>query len=86
MPKTGPARTALEKPRKYEADWEYRIPKAAEGDAGDDDNKQLAGKKRLGKYFVPTERNWGPKPRGTGGKKAKITDAEEAKKADVSKL
>ena len=80
MPAICPARVALEKPRKYEADWTYKIPKAAEGEAGAEDNKQLVGKKRLGKYFVPTERNWGPKPRGTGGKKAKTaTDAEENK-------
>jgi len=29
----------------------------------------LKEKKKLGKYFVATEANWGPKPRATGGKK-----------------
>lgn len=27
------------------------------------------GGKQLRKYFTPTEANWGPKPRATGGKK-----------------
>ena len=78
VPKTGPARTALEKPRKFEANWEFKIPKASEVSAANGDT-QLVGKKRQGKYFVPTERNWGPKPRGTGGKKAK-TEADDAAK------
>ena len=31
------------------------------------------------KYFTPSERNWGPQSRATGGKRAKKdkTDAEE---------
>ena len=32
------------------------------------------------KYFTPTEPNWGPKPRATGGKKAKTQADEEEKK------
>lgn len=71
---TSPARTILEKERTLEADFDYRVP--TEGEKGDE---AKAGKKRLmRKYFVPSEPNWGPKPRATGGKKAKTSPEETA--------
>ena len=61
----------MDKALAYEPDFEYEVP-AQEGQEG-----EQVGKKRLmRKYFTPTEPNWGPKPRATGGKKAK-TAAEE---------
>ena len=79
VPKTGPAKATLEKPRKYEADFDFRPPKKVAGEDGDESGvAQLVGKKRQGKYFVPTEANWGPKPRATGGKRAKTTDGDAA--------
>ena len=78
VPKTGPAKAALEKPRKYEADFNFRPAKKVAGEDAGEDVAQLVGKKRQGKYFVPTEANWGPKPRATGGKRAKTTDGDAA--------
>ena len=71
MAKSSPGRTVLSKERIYEADFEFKAVEA-EGENG-----EKVGKKRLmRKYFKATEPNWGPKPRATGGKKAKKTDAE----------
>ena len=83
VPQTGPARTCLQKPRTYEADFDFKPPKKGEGEAGTEAGAaaSLVGRKRLGKYFVPPEANWGPKPRATGGKKAK-TEAEEGAAAE----
>jgi tRNA (guanine26-N2/guanine27-N2)-dimethyltransferase len=43
----------------------------------DFNTENLKDKKKLGKYFVALEANWGPKPRATGGKKA--SKPEESK-------
>lgn len=70
---TSPGRNILEKPRVYEADFSYKEPEKEEGD------EPIVGSKRLlRKYFTPTEPNWGPKARATGGKKAKTDDAAAA--------
>ena len=54
----------LDKARIHEADLEYKRVVEKEGDEAED----KAGRKRLQrKYFTPTEANWGPKPRATGG-------------------
>ena len=57
------------KPRKHEADFEFKVPEEK-----DEAGVVIGKKRRMVKYFTPTEPNWGPKPRATGGKKAKIAD------------
>ena len=82
MPETGPARKALEKERRYEADFEFKLPEEEGGEEGDAEeiakNGAKAGTKRLmRKYFTPTEANWGPKARATGGKKKAKAAADD---------
>jgi len=70
---SNPGRVILSRERKYEADFEFKPVEQEEGEDG-----EKVGKKRLQrKYFTPSEPNWGPKPRATGGKKAK-KDSEPA--------
>ena len=70
MAATSPGRTILEKPRTFEADFAFK-EEVKEDEAGE---PKVGSKRLLRKYFTPTEPNWGPKPRATGGKKAKTTD------------
>jgi len=44
----------------------------------DFNTENLKDKKKLGKYFVALEANWGPKPRATGGKKASKPEESKA--------
>ena len=73
LPATNPARAVLNRPRKYEADFSFKPPKAEGEEAGD---AKTGEKRLLRKYFTPTEANWGPKARATGGKKAKTSTDE----------
>jgi len=70
VPEKSPAKQILLKPIQYDADFDFKAPLDNKGDGG----HQPAGQKRLGKYFTATEPNWGPKPRATGGKKAKAAE------------
>ena len=64
----------LDKARIHEADLEYKRVVEKEGDEAED----KAGRKRLQrKYFTPTEANWGPKPRATGGQKKAKAAADD---------
>ena len=77
--KTSPAHVILEKPRAKDADFDFVLPKSE----GQDEPK--AGTKRLlRKYFTASEPNWGPKPRATGAKKAKVSALDGAADLDKS--
>ena len=76
VPEGNPGHKALQKPREFEADFEYKVPVEVATEGGGEGVK--AGTKRLmRKYFTPTEANWGPKPRATGGPKKAKAAAEE---------
>ena len=65
----------LERDRQYEANFEY---KAAASEQEEGDGAKAGSKRLMRKYFTPTEANWGPKPRATGGtKKAKKQEETE---------
>ena len=70
--KGSPAVGMLERDVAREPDFEYKVDG---GEGAEGEEQKSVGKKRLmRKYFTPTEPNWGPKPRATGGKKAKTDD------------